>query len=195
MNWFLLWLFVHITATVIAFGPIFMFPIVGTLTAQHPQNMAFALELNHRIERRLVIPLALSMLVSGSGLIWMANVNIFRTVYLLVAVVLYLIAISISVGVLVPNTQKLLRLVANSPAPAGGSAAPPPQVMSLIRRSQVFGVIDTVLFLVIIFLMIIQPGGIVLRKRSTSCAHSEAHTRRLSARRTEWRARSRTPGL
>lgn len=163
MNWFLLWLFLHITAAVIAFGPIFVFPIVGTLTAQHPQNMAFALELNHRIERRLVIPLALTMLVSGSGLIWTANINIFRTVYLIVAVLLYLLAIAIAVGVLVPNTQKLIRLVANPPASAGASAAPPPQVMSLIRSSQVFGGIDTVLFLVIIFLMIIQPGGLVLR--------------------------------
>ncbi|MGA7912428.1 MAG: DUF2269 family protein [Candidatus Dormiibacterota bacterium] len=163
MNWLLFWLFLHITAAVIAFGPIFVFPIVGTLTAKHPQHMAFALELNHRIELRLVIPLALSMLVSGSGLIWTANVNIFQTVYLIVAVLLYLIALSIAIGVLLPNTEKLLRLVGNSSPPAGASAAPPPQVMSLIRSSQVFGGVATVLFLAIIFLMIIQPGGIVLR--------------------------------
>ncbi len=35
--------------------------------------------------------------------------------------------------------------------------------MTLIRRLQIFGGVTTVLFLVIIFLMIIQPGGITLR--------------------------------
>ena len=49
MNWFLFWLFLHILAAVIAFGPLFVFPIVGTMAAQAPQNMRFATELNHRI--------------------------------------------------------------------------------------------------------------------------------------------------
>ena len=163
MNWFLFWLFLHITAAVIAFGPVFVFPIIGTLTAKHPQNMAFALELNHRIELRLVIPVALTMLVSGSGLIWTGNINFFQTVFLIVAVLLYLTAVAIAIGVLLPNTQKLLRLVANAPAPAVAGDAPPPPVMKLIRSSQMFGGIDTVLFLVIIFLMIVQPGGVVAR--------------------------------
>src|SRR5579864_6276026 len=42
MNWFLLWLFLHILAAVIAFGPIFVFPIVGSLAAQMPQHLRFA---------------------------------------------------------------------------------------------------------------------------------------------------------
>ena len=40
---------------------------------------------------------------------------------------------------------------------------PPPQVMALVRRNQIFGGLSTVSFLAIIFLMIIQPGGLVLR--------------------------------
>jgi hypothetical protein len=35
--------------------------------------------------------------------------------------------------------------------------------MTLVRRNQMFGGVTTLLFLVIIFLMIIQPGGITLR--------------------------------
>lgn len=163
MNWFLVWLFLHILAAVIAFGPIFVFPIIGTLVAQSPQNMRFAVELNHRIEARLVIPLALSMLVSGSGLIWTAEINFFQTVYLIVAVALYLAALTISFTVLVPTTQKLLHIAEQMPAPTPGAGAPPPQVMTLVRRNQMFGGFTTVLFLVIIFLMIIQPGGIVFR--------------------------------
>src|ERR1700730_4484431 len=66
MNWFLLWLFLHILAAVIAFGPIFVFPIVGGLSAKMPQHLLFAAELNHRIEQRLVLPLALTMAISGA---------------------------------------------------------------------------------------------------------------------------------
>ena len=163
MNWFLFWLFLHITAAVIAFGPIFVFPIVGTLTARSPTHMHFALEVNERIEKRLVIPFALSMLVSGSGLIWSANVNFFQTPYLIVGVALYLASLLIALTVLVPNTGRLLRLAAMVPAGADLSGPPPPPVAALIRRSQIFGGLTTVFFLVIIFLMIIQPGGITPR--------------------------------
>ena len=163
MNWFLFWLFLHILAAVIAFGPLFVFPIVGTMAAQAPQNMRFATGLNHRIETRLVVPLGLTMLVSGSGLIWTADINFFRTGFLIVAVALYLVALIISIFVLLPTTKQMLVFAENAPAApiAGGSM--PPQVQTLVRRTQAFGGVEMVLFLVIIFLMIIQPGGIAVR--------------------------------
>ena len=105
MNWFLLWLFLHILAAVIAFGPIFVFPIVGSLAAQMPQHLRFAVELNHRIEQRLVLPLAVTMVISGTGLIWTANINIFRTPFLLVGVILYLVALGVAFRVLLPTTS------------------------------------------------------------------------------------------
>ena len=162
MNWFLLWLFLHILAAVIAFGPIFVFPIVGSLAAQMPQHLHFAVALNHRIEQRLVLPVALSMLVSGVGLIWTANINIFETPFLLVGVILYLVALVAALTVLLPSTSRLVHLVEHAPPPAA-PGPPPHEVMQLIRRLQMVGGFTTLLFLVIIFLMVIQPGGITLR--------------------------------
>jgi hypothetical protein len=162
MNWFLLWLFLHILAAVIAFGPIFVFPIVGSLAAQMPQHLPFAVALNHRIEQRLVLPLALSMAISGAGLIWTANINIFQTPFLLVGVILYLVALAVAFRVLLPTTTGLVHLVEQAPPPAA-PGPPPPEVMKLIRRLQVFGGVTTLLFLVIIFLMVIQPGGTTFR--------------------------------
>ncbi len=159
MNWFLFWLFLHVLAAVIAFGPIFVFPIIGTLAAQMPQHLRFALELDHRIEVRLVIPLALTMLVSGVGLIWTANINVFLTVYLLVSIGLYLLALAISIGVLLPTTRRLVGMTEED-VDAGVTS---PAVMALVRRNQIFGGLATALFVVIMFLMIIQPGGIVIR--------------------------------
>ena len=162
MNWFLLWLFLHILAAVIAFGPIFVFPIIGSLAAQMPQHLRFAVELNHRIEQRLVLPLAGTMLISGTGLIWTANINIFRTPFLLVGVILYLVALGVASRILLPTTERLVHLAANGPSDVA-PGPPPPEVMTLIRRLQMFGGFTTLLFLVIIFLMVIQPGGITLR--------------------------------
>lgn len=163
MNWFLLWLFLHILAAVIAFGPIFVFPIVGGLAAQMPQHMRFAVELNHRIEMRLVLPLAVSMVISGVGLIWTANINIFQTPFLLVGVFLYLVALAVGFRVLLPTTARLVQLAEHASAAATPPGPPPKEVMTLIRRLQMFGGFTTLLFLVIIFLMVIQPGGITLR--------------------------------
>jgi uncharacterized membrane protein len=163
MNWFLLWLFLHILAAVIAFGPIFVFPIVGSLAGQMPQHMRFAFELNHRIELRLVLPLAVSMVISGVGLIWTANINIFQTPFLLVGVILYLVALTVAFRVLLPTTARLVHLAEQAPPPAAAAGPPPQEVTKLIRRLQMFGGLTTLLFLVIIFLMVIQPGGVALR--------------------------------
>ena len=155
MNWFLLWLFLHLLAAVIAFGPIFVFPIVGTLAAQMPQHLPFALELNHRIERRLVVPLSLTMFVSGVGLIWTANINIFQSVYRWCR-----------------SASTLWRCSSVSAfscrPPAGSrSCQQAPMVFRrdefVVRRSQMFGGAATLLFVAIMVLMIVQPGGIVFR--------------------------------
>jgi len=163
MNWFLLWLFLHILAAVIAFGPIFVFPIVGSLATQMPQHLRFAVELNHRIELRLVLPLAASMAISGAGLIWTTNINIFQTPFLLVGVVLYLVALTVASRVLLPTTSRLVHLSEQAPPPAAAPGPPPQEVITLIRRLQMFGGLTALLFLVIIFLMVIQPGGVALR--------------------------------
>ena len=156
MNWFLFWLFLHILAAIIAFGPIFVFPLVGALAAKWPQYIAFAVAIDHAIEQRLVLPIGATMLISGSGLIWTANINFFKTPYLIVAVVLYLANLGIGSGVLLPNTRKMMTIVE-------GGGGPTPELMRLIKANQQLGGATTVAFLVIVFLMIIQPGGIALR--------------------------------
>ena len=80
-----------------------------------PQHQRFAVELNHRIELRLVLPLAVSMLISGAGLIWTANINIFQTPFLLVGVGLYLVALTVAFRVLLPTTTRLVQLAEHAP--------------------------------------------------------------------------------
>lgn len=154
MNWLLFWLFLHILAAVLAFGPIFVFPIIGSQAQKHPEHGHFALVLNEKIEHGLVIPLALTMLVSGTGLLITANVALFHTAYLLVAIALYLVAMVIALAIMVPTVGKLAKMTENGPP------SEPAAFGALVKRTQIFGGLLQLLFLVIIFLMIIKPGGI-----------------------------------
>ena len=126
MNWLLFWLLLHVAAAIIAFGPTFVFPLLGSLLEKNPSALHFGMELAHKMETRLIIPVALTMLVSGTGLIITANINVLATTYLLVAIILYLIALSIAVFNQVPATSKLIELSAAWSATRGsaGTTAP-----------------------------------------------------------------------
>jgi hypothetical protein len=160
LNWFLFWLLLHIAAAIIAFGPTFVFPLIGSLLEKNPQNAHFAVELMHQMETRLIIPVALTMLVSGAGLLISANINVLATTYLLVAIILYLIALAIAFLNQLPTTAKLLVATAAGPPPGAPPGPPPPHITALINRAKAGGQIQTVLLLIIIFLMVIKPGGI-----------------------------------
>ncbi|MEA2684723.1 MAG: putative integral rane protein [Chloroflexota bacterium] len=163
MNWVLFWLFLHIAAAIIAFGPTFTFPIIGAMAGKHPQFGHFAAELSHKIERGLVFPLALTMAVSGVGLIFATGRNLTKSPWLGIAIVLYLVAISIAFFVLIPNTGKLVEATAGGPPPGpppeGAPAGPPPHIAALIKKNQTFGMVLTALLMAIIFLMVVKPGG------------------------------------
>jgi hypothetical protein len=160
VNWFLFWLLLHIAAAIIAFGPTFVFPLIGSLLEKNPQNAHFAVELMHMMETRLIVPVALTMLVSGTGLIISANVNVLATTYLWVAILLYLAALAIAFLNQLPTTSKLLVATAAGPPPGAPPGPPPPHSTALINRARVGGQIQTVMLLIIIFLMVIKPGGI-----------------------------------
>jgi hypothetical protein len=160
LNWFLLWLFLHIVGAIIAFGPTFVFPIIGGMIEKNPQHAHFAMELNHKIERGLVIPVAGTMLVSGAGLIVSTHVNPLGTWWLAAGILAYVTAFSIALFIQVPATTKLIEMTA-TPPPADAPPGPPPAMAVLINRLRTFGIVLTVLLFLIFFLMIVKPGPTV----------------------------------
>jgi hypothetical protein len=160
VNWVLFWLFLHIAAAIIAFGPTFVFPIIGSLLEKNPASAHFAVELMHKIETRLVLPVALTMIVSGIGLIFSANIDLTKTPFLGVSIVLYLIALGIAFFNQVPTTAKLLEATAVGPPPGAPPGPPPPHIAALINRARVGGQVLSALLITIIFLMVVKPGGV-----------------------------------
>jgi hypothetical protein len=163
LNWVVfLFLFLHVGGAILAFGPTYTFPFIGAMAGREPQHVNFALRLQLRLGTRLVIPLALFQAVTGVGLIWSVGIDVFKALWLIAGIVLYLIAISVSLFVLLPDLRELIKLTsAPPPVPAEGAApsGPPPRVAALVRRSRMLGAMNGVIILIIVFLMVGGANG------------------------------------
>lgn len=161
MNWFSFWLFLHIMAAIVAFGPTFVFPLVGVLAARHPEHGLFALHINEAIENRLVIPFALTMPVSGVALIIDRHIDLSASKWLGAAIIVYAAALSLALFHQVPVTRRLIRIAKSLPAPGPGAAAaaPPPEMARLFVRVKAVGMLLNVFLVTIVVLMIWKPGG------------------------------------
>jgi uncharacterized membrane protein len=149
-------LFLHVMAAIVAFGPTFAFSIIGAMGGKEPQHANFATRVSHRIGDILVEPFAISMLVTGALMIWAAEIPLFEpdARWLLVAIVLYLVAMGLSLFVSRPNVKRIIALSGGEGAPAG---PPPPEMMRAIGTVQRVGMILTVLLVAIVFLMVVKP--------------------------------------
>jgi uncharacterized membrane protein len=162
MDWVLaLLLFLHVGGAIIAFGPGFTFMILGPMAGREPQHAGFALRFQRAVTMRMIVPLALFQGVTGLLLVWKGGFNILTTGWLLVAVVLYIIALVVSIGVGIPTLNKLVAITSTPPPPpvpgATPPSGPPPEIAMLVRRGRMVGMIQSVLVVVIVFLMVTKP--------------------------------------
>ena len=162
MDWvFLILLFLHVGGAIVAFGPTFAFPILGPMAGKEPPHVNFALRFQKRVATTLVIPLALFQGVTGLLLIWKTGINLLGTDWLLVAIVLYVIALVLSIGFGLPTINKLIEATsAPTPSPPPGSpppSGPPPHIAALVQRGRRIGYSQTALIVAIVFLMVTKP--------------------------------------
>jgi hypothetical protein len=122
-----LFLTIHILTAIVAFGPTFVLGVIAAMAAQEPQHGLFALRLTGRIERRVVIPAALTMPISGGLLVWSEKLNLASSHWLLLAIGLYVVAIAFAVGIQLRTVERMIevagRLVDQRPALAAGPGA------------------------------------------------------------------------
>ena len=162
MDWILLsLLFLHIGGAILAFGPGFTFMILGPMAGSEPQHANFALRFQRRVTMRMIVPLALFQGVTGLLLIWKTGIDLFATYWLLVAIVLYVIALALAIGVGIPTLNRLVALTSAPPPQAQPTdpprSGPPPEVAALVRRGRLVGMAQSVLVVIIVFLMVTKP--------------------------------------
>ncbi|MEP7379185.1 MAG: DUF2269 family protein [Chloroflexota bacterium] len=163
MDWVLLiLLFLHVIGAIVAFGPTFAFPFIGSMAGKEPQHLNFALRLQHRIAHGLVTPLALIQGVTGLLLVWKDGFDVLWHVWLLAGIGLYLVALAVSFMVLYPSLRVLIPATSGPPPapPAGGApSGPPPLIMATAARAKLGGQVNSVLIVVIVFLMVGGANG------------------------------------
>ena len=165
MDLFPFLLFAHVLGAIIAFGPAFSFPIIGAMGGAEPVHGNFATRLSLRLSHVQVTPLAILQGITGVGLILSRNIDVTKATWLLIAIVLYLIALSYAIFVQTPTVKKVVAMTTPPPGgapggpPAGGPPAggPPPELMALIKRVQQGGMLLAALIVTIVFLMVVKP--------------------------------------
>ena len=153
---FRLFLFLHVTGAIVAFGPGFAAAVAGAMVAKEPQHANFFARQQLAVANRLVTPAALSMAVTGILMIavlgWSSVVG--NRLWLPVGIVLYVIAIVFAVAVQAPAGRRLVDLTATPPAPG---SPPPPELPATAKRVRQGGMLLSVLVLIIVFLMVVKP--------------------------------------
>ena len=89
-------LFLHVIGAILAFGPTFAFSIIGAMGGQEPQHANFATRVSAKISDRLVAPLAILQGITGVLLILISGRDLFASLWLVIAIVLYAIALGYS---------------------------------------------------------------------------------------------------
>ncbi len=167
-SWFTFWLLLHILTAIAAFGPVFAFPFISSFARRDPRNALVVSEILHGIEGKITIPAAVAMPFFGLALIYTAHIDLWKSEWLVIAIVLYVITFFFALLVQLRNGARMIDLLKSMPppgpeqamAPTGGAAqGPPPEVAALAKRLQMGSMLLTILLTAIIVLMVWQPGG------------------------------------
>ena len=159
-SWFTFFLIGHILAAIVAFGPAFSFALIAAQGQKEPQHAVFAAELIHTLSARVVIPVALVVGVFGIGLIFTAHVDLWHSEWLLIALALYIAAITFSITVQLPRGGKLAELLrAMPPGPPPAGATPPAEILKTAKQLQFGGIYLTLSVVAIVVLMVWKPGA------------------------------------
>ncbi len=148
-------LFLHVFGAIVAFGPVYAFPLIGAMGGKEPQHANFATRVSETISKQRVFPLAIFQGITGVGLILVTGINLLATPWLLIGIALYLITISYNFVVQTPTVKKVIEMTSAPPPP--GASGPPPELLALIRRIQLGGMFSGVMIVLIVLLMVIKP--------------------------------------
>ncbi len=156
MDAFHILLFLHILGAIVAFGPGFASAIVGPMVAKEPQHANFFARTQMATSKKLITPLAHSMLLTGIGMILVRGWGniVGETHWLEAAIALYVVALGIAMFYLAPAGRRLVELTSTPPAPGSG---PNPEIPATARKTRIGGMVLTILVVVITFLMVVKP--------------------------------------
>jgi len=157
LDLFTILLFLHILGAIIAFGPGFASMVVGPMVAKEPQHANFYARSQSLVSKTIVIPVSISLAITGILMIVVRGWSALTAGggrWLELGILLYVVALVISMAVMAPASRKLVALTSQPPAPGAG---PPAELMATAGRVRMTGMVLTLLVVVITFLMVTRP--------------------------------------
>ena len=158
LAWLFPWLlFLHVLGAIVAFGPTFTFSFIGAAGGAEPQHANFATRLSHTLSSRLVIPIGITLPITGLAIIAVRQINPLDRPWwwLALAIVLYLIAYGYGFFVQRKLVERVIEITSSPPPP--GASGPPPELMALVKRIQRGGMGMGILIVTIVLLMVVKP--------------------------------------
>jgi uncharacterized membrane protein len=149
-------LFLHVFGAILAFGPTYAFSIIGAMGGKEPQHANFATRVSEKVSTTLVYPLAVFQGVTGVALILISGRDLTKSLWLAIAIVLYVGALAYSFTI---QRNAVHRVIELSTMPAGGPppgapAGPPPGLPEAVKKVQQGGMALGITIAVIVFLMV-----------------------------------------
>jgi Predicted integral membrane protein (DUF2269) len=159
-SWFTFWLLGHILLVIVAFGPTFTFPGIAAMARKDPAHAIAYSKVIHFVEQRMTLPLAVLVPLFGTGLIYTGHIDLWKSEWLVISIVLFIAAFFFALLVQLPNSTKMVDVLTGMPpGPPPPGAQPPAEVADLGKKLQFGGMYLTASVLVILILMIWQPGA------------------------------------
>lgn len=161
MQFFPYVLFLHVFGAILAFGPTYVYSIIGAMGGREPVHANFATRVSERIGTTLVYPLAVFQGITGLALILISGRDLTKSMWLGVAIVLYIGALAYAFTI---QRNAVHRVVELTTMPAGGPppdapAGPPPGLPEAVRKVQLGGMALGITIAIIVFLMVVKPGA------------------------------------
>ncbi len=140
--------YVHILAVITALGANLTYAFWLARAERDSGRLVFVIESIQRLDRRVANPAYILAFIAGVGIVLTGPYG-FESPWIVSAIVLYVLVAVLGITLYGPAVRRQLALAREAPASADYGAA--------ARRSQLLGILVTLIVLVIVGLMVFKP--------------------------------------
>jgi uncharacterized membrane protein len=156
-TWIQVFVFLHILGAIAAVGPTLSYALWIRLGERgSAAERSFALRGISWVDSHLATPAFMAQAVTGIVLILLLEIDFFQTAWLILGVSIYVVLTVFAVAVYAPVVKRQVELAARVAAEPGDEAAGR-EYAGVAARGRAFGIVATVLVLIIVYLMVVKP--------------------------------------
>jgi uncharacterized membrane protein len=160
-DWVKVVLVLHVLGAILGLGTNLTYGLIAAVGDRAGgASRTFSLRLIEQLDRRLANPAYVAQLLTGLLLVWLLELNLFETSWLLLALALYLGVALTGILVYGPALRRQVELAERLEVagPGDGDPALAASYAGAARRSNVLGIAVTLAVVLIVVLMVAKPA-------------------------------------